>query len=525
MTELLYPIDASVADPAKTAFELPKTGEVVTYGELEVRSLQVANLFRKCGLVPGDHIILLAENCRQFLEICFAADRAGLYYTPIGIHVTGEEAEHIVSNSGADLWIVTGKKPEIARHLCKTLPLVTHRFTIGTKIDECQEWNAAVAAQSCDLITDEVQGLDMLYSSGTTGRPKGIKWPLDNLPPGKQTRMVRTLVGIFGYSSQTLYLSPAPLYHAAPLRHCMTIIKVGGTVIIMEQFDAEIALDLIQSRGVTHSKWVPTMFIRLLKLPKNVRQNYDCSSLKVAVHAAAPCPVHVKKAMIDWWGPILHEYYSGTEGNGFCALNSHEWLEHEGSVGRALDGKLHICDDDGNELPVGSIGTIFFSDGRKFSYHNDLESTRKAYNRHGWSTIGDIGRVDEDGFLYLSDRKSFVIISGGVNIYPQETENILLAHPNVEDAAVIGVPNEDFGEEVKAVVQLVEGCEPTATLATELIEFCRENLSKIKCPRSVDFRLALPREETGKLYKKKLRDEYWEKFRAPEEYHKNKKKH
>ncbi|WP_323765857.1 acyl-CoA synthetase [Marinovum sp.] len=509
MTELLYPIAPEARDPDKIAYEIAETGETVTYAALEHHSRQAAQLFRACGLKPGDHIALLSENNRQFLEICFAADRAGLYYTPISTHATPAEAEYIVANCDARLWIVTARKPEIARHLAAALPQVQHRYTIGGAVPPCADWDEARSAQPTTRIADEAQGLDMLYSSGTTGRPKGIKWPRPDSAPGGRTRMVDTLSGIFGYGPDTRYLSPAPLYHAAPLRHSMTNIKMGGTVTITQRFDAETALKLIESRRITHSQWVPTMFQRLLKLPDEVRQGYDCSSLKVAVHAAAPCPVHVKEAMIDWWGPILHEYYSGTEGNGFCALNSKEWLAHPGSVGRALDGVLHICDEDGRELPPGEVGTVWFSDGRQFAYHNDPDATAKAYDARGWSTIGDIGRLDADGYLYLSDRKSFVIISGGVNIYPQETENLLLSHPEVEDAAVIGVPNEDFGEEVKAVVQLVTGCAPSPAKAEELIAFCREKLSPIKCPRSVDFRDRLPREATGKLYKRKLRDAYW----------------
>ena len=508
MTDLLYPIAPEVRDPNKIAYEIAETGETVTYAELERCSRQAAQLFRACGLKPGDHIALLSENNRQFLEICFAADRAGLYYTPISTHATPSEVEYIVGNCDARLWILTAGKPEIARHLASALPQVQHRFTIGGAVAPCADWDAARAAQPTTRIADEAQGLDMLYSSGTTGRPKGIKWPRPDVRPGGRTRMVDTLSGIFGYDAESRYLSPAPLYHAAPLRHSMTNIKMGGTVTIMQRFDAETALKLIEDRGITHSQWVPTMFQRLLKLPEEVRQRYDCSSLKIAVHAAAPCPVHVKRAMISWWGPILHEYYSGTEGNGLCALNSAEWLEHPGSVGRAVDGVLHICDEDGHELPAGAVGTVWFSGGRRFAYHNDPAATDRAYDTRGWSTIGDIGRLDDEGYLYLTDRKSFVIISGGVNIYPQETEDVLLSHPAVEDAAVIGVPNEEFGEEVKAVVQLMPGTAPTPELAEQMVAFCRSRLSAIKCPRSVDFRDKLPREATGKLYKRRLRDEY-----------------
>jgi len=495
--------------PDKTAFSIAETGDVVTFDQLERRTNQVAQLFRACGLRPGDHIVLLAENCRQFLEICFAADRAGLYYTAISTHATTDEAVFITEHCGASLWIVSEHKSATAEHLSAKLPRVKHRFMIGQSIDGCLEWDAAVAMQPETRISDECQGLDMLYSSGTTGRPKGIKWQRADEAPGQETMLVSLLGGLFGYTSETRYLSPAPLYHAAPLRHSMTVIKLGGTVTVMQRFDAERALQLIEAERVTHSQWVPTMFVRMLKLPDDVRLKYDCSTQRVAIHAAAPCPVAIKEAMLEWWGPILHEYYAGTENNGFCAITSEEWQAHKGSVGKALLGKMHICDEDGNELPTGAIGTVYFSEGHPFSYHNDAERTAAAYNDQGWSTLGDIGRVDDDGYLYLLDRKSFVIISGGVNIYPQETENHLVNHPKVMDAAVFGIPSEDFGEEIKAVVQLVEAMDANAQLETELIGYCREHLSSLKCPKSIDFVAQLPRHANGKLLKREIRDRYW----------------
>ena len=317
------------------------------------------------------------------------------------------------------------------------------------------------------------------------------------------------LTSLFGYGPDTRYLSPAPLYHAAPLRHSMVTIKMGGTVFVMDRFDAVGALQLIETHRITHSQWVPTMFVRLLKLPPEQRAQFDLSSMKMAVHAAAPCPVDIKREMIDWWGEIIHEYYAGTENNGFTTISTQEWLEHPGSVGRAKLGVIHICDASGAELPIGAEGEIYFENGHQFAYHNDPEKTAACTNALGWTTLGDIGRLDSDGYLYLTDRKSFVIISGGVNIYPQETEDVLLGHPSVLDAAVIGVPSEDFGEEVKAVVQLMPSQVPSPELADSLIEYCRARLSSIKCPRSIDFRTDLPRSATGKLYKRKLRDEFW----------------
>jgi len=509
MTDLLYPIAPATADHEKVAFVIAETGEAVTFAGLEQASNRAARLFRACGVGRGDHIVLLAENCRQFLEICFAADRAGLYYTAISTHATAEEAAYITRHCGASLWIVSEAKAAIAETLVARLPDITHRFMIGEPIAGCRSWDRCVAEQSTGRIDDELQGLDMLYSSGTTGRPKGIRWQQTHEPPGGETMLVKLLGQLFGYSADTRYLSPAPLYHAAPLRHSMTVIKLGGTVTIMRRFDAERALRLIEANRITHSQWVPTMFVRMLKLPDEVRLAYDCSSQQVALHAAAPCPVHVKEQMLEWWGPILHEYYAGTENNGFCAITSSEWLAHRGSVGRALLGKLHICDDDGYALPAGASGGVYFSDGHPFAYHSDPERTAAAHNHLGWSTLGDIGRLDDEGYLYLLDRKSFVVVSGGVNIYPQETEDLLIGHPKILDAAVFGIPNEDLGEEIKAVVQLVDRRDDSPALTAELIAHCRSHLSSIKCPKSIDIVDQLPRHANGKLLKRELRARYW----------------
>ena len=352
----------------------------------------------------------------------------------------------------------------------------------------------------------------MLYSSGPTGRPKGIKVPLSGEPLGGAGGLLGLTQALYQMDENVRYLSPAPLYHSAPLRYNMAVMRHGGTSVIMERFDPEEALALIEKHQLTHGQFVPTMFVRMLKLPEADRLRYDVSSLKVAIHAAAPCPVPVKQAMMDWWGPVIHEYYAGTEGNGFCAAGPQEWLAHPGTVGRPLLGAVHICDDDGRELPPGETGTIYFSDGGTFEYHNDPDKTADSQHpsQRGWTTLGDMGYLDDDGFLFLTDRKTFMIISGGVNIYPQEVENLLVTHEKVADVAVFGVPNEEFGEEVKAVVQPISMALAGPELAEELIAFCRANLAHLKCPRSVDFEAELPRHPTGKLYKRLLRDRYWE---------------
>jgi long-chain acyl-CoA synthetase len=349
----------------------------------------------------------------------------------------------------------------------------------------------------------------MLYSSGTTGRPKGIKSPLTGEPIEAPTTLSQLAQAWFRIGPDTVYLSPAPLYHAAPLRWCMAVQKLGGTVIVMEHFDAERALSLIEKYRVTASQWVPTHFVRMLRLPASIRSKYDVSSLKVAVHAAAPCPVPVKEQMIEWWGPVLYEYYAGSEGNGMTFIASSDWLRKKGSVGKAVYGELHICDDEGNELPRNQEGSVYFSGGRDFTYHNAPEKTLQCRNEQGWSTLGDIGYVDDDGFLFLTERKAFMIISGGVNIYPQEIENLLVSHPKVMDVAVVGGPDDEMGEKVIAVVQPVDWEEAGDKLAVELNAFARAHLSHVKTPRQIDFMQELPRHGNGKLYKRLLRDAYW----------------
>ncbi|MCR9178266.1 MAG: acyl-CoA synthetase [Alphaproteobacteria bacterium] len=510
MTTNLYPYQPRTfaGEPGRLAFRMTASGEAVTFAELEARANQGAHLLRKLGVQIGDHIAVLMENRREFLEICFAADRAGIYYTTISTHLTGDEVDYILQDCGARFLVASDRYLDlldgltvVARRGCVTM-------IVGDMPPSFESWSKAVSGQPETPIQDEAQGLDMLYSSGTTGRPKGILWPLPDDMPGGRTMLVDLLTSLFGYAAEARYLCPAPLYHAAPLRHTMVTIKMGGSAFIMDRFDAQEALRLIEVERITHSQWVPTMFIRMLKLPEEERTRYDTSSMVMAVHAAAPCPVDVKRQMIDWWGPIIHEYYAGTENNGFTAITTPEWLDHPGSVGRAKLGVIHICDEKGRELPPGSEGEVYFENGHRFAYHNDPEKTAASTNDQGWTTLGDIGRVDEEGYLYLTDRKSFMIISGGVNIYPQEIEDVLLGHPSVLDAAVFGIPNEDFGEEVKAVVQPIPPLAGGKALRDELMGLCHQKLSSIKCPRSIDFRKSLPRTATGKLFKRRLRQEF-----------------
>ena len=508
----MHPYIHAQKTPSKPAYIMASTGETVTFKELDERSNQLAHLFRAAGLKAGDAIAIFMDNNVRYFEICWAAQRAGLYFTCVPSRLTASEVAYIVGDCGARLLFVSKALEPVAAQLVseKLIPKVERCFAIGGDIPGYEDYEAARAGFPTTPIADQTAGTDMLYSSGTTGRPKGVKHPLTGGPIDEANGLTGLAQLLYGFDENTIYLSPAPLYHAAPLRWCMTAQRLGGTVIVMEHFDAEEALKLIEKYKVTHSQWVPTMFVRMLKMPEDVRKKYDVSSLKVAIHAAAPCPIPVKQQMIDWWGPVIFEYYAGSEGNGFCALDSKEWLAHKGSVGKALNAIVHICDDEGNELPIGEAGTLYFESATQFEYHNDPKKT--AESRHpvtGWSTLGDIGRVDEEGYLYLTDRKAFMIISGGVNIYSQEAENTLVLHPKVADVAVIGVPNEDFGEEVKAVVQPVDWNDAGPALEAELLEFCKQHLSPIKCPRSVDFEEQLPRHPTGKLYKRLIRDRYW----------------
>jgi long-chain acyl-CoA synthetase len=436
--------------------------------------------------------------------------RAGLYCTPINWHLKPAEAGYIVEDCGARAVVTSAALGALATGFEHQMGSVAIRLVVDGELPGWERYEEAVAKFPAEPLESEVDGTFMFYSSGTTGRPKGIKPPLPNSPYGSApTPLLLLLQHLFGFTPDAVYLCPAPLYHAAPLGWSTTIQRFGGTVVVMESFDARAALEAIERHHITHAQFVPTHFVRMLKLDDADRHAADLSSLRLAVHAAAPCPVEVKRQMLDWWGPIIHEYYAGSEGNGFCYVGSEDWLAHPGTVGKPVLGVIHVLDEEGTELAVGETGQIWFESATRFEYHNDPEKTRNAFNASGWSSLGDIGRVDEEGFLYLTDRASHMIISGGVNIYPQEVENELTLHPAVADVAVIGVPNADFGEEVKAVVVPAPGVEAGDQLEADLIAFCRERLAKYKCPASIDFADELPRLPTGKLLKRELRSQYW----------------
>jgi long-chain acyl-CoA synthetase len=493
------------------AFIMADSGEMVTYGEYEARTNRLAHLLRDAGLKKFDHYSIFMENNNRYLECCGAGERSGLYYTCVNHYLKADELAYILNNSESKVLIISAEKLAVTKEALNDCKSISLCLVVGGETEGgiFRNFESAAEPFPATPILDEALGTSMLYSSGTTGRPKGILRPLPDCQPAENLPLYAFLSDLWQYREDMIYLSPAPLYHSAPQAATHLTIRKGGTVIIMERFDPEEYLALISRYQVTHSQLVPTMFSRMLKMPEEIRAAADLSSLEIAIHAAAPCPTQVKQAMIDWWGPIIHEYYGATEGLGFTALDSHEWLANKGSVGKVILGELHVLDEDGNPSPAGEPGELWFKTATEFTYFNNNEKTQEAMSTDGtMSTVGDVGYV-KDGYLYLTDRSTFMIISGGVNIYPQETEDLLITHPKIADAAVFGVPHEDLGEEVKAVVQVMDGIVADQELIEELASYCAENLSRQKCPRSFDFEAELPRLPTGKLYKRLLKDRYW----------------
>ncbi|QWC56696.1 AMP-binding protein [Erythrobacter sp. 3-20A1M] len=498
----MHPITHAAERPYHPAIIMAASGETVTFGELDRRANRWSRLFRHRGLESEDRVAVLMENRREYLEILWGAQRSGIMLVPLSTRLARPEVEYILRDADAKLLLISQHYATRMGDLANVCPV------LGLEGDDV---DAQLATFDDGPIADPVPGQVMLYSSGTTGRPKGIVPPP---PPNDDVQATNPLVAlaVHGVGMPTdgsiVYLSPAPLYHAAPLGWCATVHRLGGTIVVMESFDPAEALAAIERYRVTDSQWVPTHFVRMLKLPESERTAHDLSSHRRAIHAAAPCPEAIKRAMIDWWGPILVEYYAGSESVGMTMIGSADWLDHPGSVGCALYGRVHICGPDDADLPPGENGLVYFENDRIPSYHNDADKTASALNRHGWMTLGDIGHLDADGFLYLTDRASHMIISGGVNIYPQEVENLLVGHPAVADAAVIGVPDPDMGETVLAVVQPLSMEDAGPALAQELLAFLEPQIARMKLPRRIEFRPDLPREANGKLYKRELRDEY-----------------
>ncbi|OBG20592.1 fatty-acid--CoA ligase FadD4 [Mycobacterium sp. 852002-51057_SCH5723018] len=497
----------------KPAIILYPSGTVITFDDLEARANRLAHRFRQAGLREGDTVAILMENNEHIHAVMWAARRSGLYYVPINTHLTAAEAAYIIDNSAAKAIIGSAALRDTCAELRDNLPgglpdlLMLASDKERADLPGWERYPECVARQPDTPIDDELEGDLLQYSSGTTGRPKGIKRELPHVSPAEAPGMMSALVG-FWMNPDTVYLSPAPLYHTAPSVWSMTTQAGGITTVVMEKFDPEGALDAIQRYRVTHGQFVPAMFTRMLKLPQAVRDSYDLSSLQRVMHAAAPCPVEIKKQMIDWWGPIVDEYYASSEAIGSTLISAEDWLAHPGSVGKPMNCQIHILGEDGTELPPGQAGEIYFEGGFNFEYLNDPTKTAASRDRHGWATVGDIGYLDDDGYLYLTDRRHHMIISGGVNIYPQEAENLLVTHPKVLDAAVFGVPDDEMGQRVMAAVQTVDPADATDGFADQLTAWLRDRLAHYKCPRKIAFEAQLPRTDTGKLYKNGLIEKY-----------------
>jgi len=512
----MHPYQHALTHPDRLAFVVADTGEKLTYRQLDELTNQGAHLFRKLGLRPGDRIGLLLKNSPAFPVAYWAGQRAGLIVTLLSTHLKPSEASYILANCRARVLITSADVGETAQVLARDhqelVAELEHVISVGQEpLAGAISWEEA-AAFPVTPISDQISGYYMIYSSGTTGRPKGIVLQHQPGPIEQESSIEETSRLSVGNLEPLVTFNAAPLYHGAPLVSMITTLRGGGTAVVLRKFDAVAALRAIETWRVTFAQFVPTMFVRMLALPDAVRKSFDLSSLRLVHHAAAPCPISVKRRMLDWFGPIIHEYYSGTEANGVCFISPEEWLRKPGSVGRAIFGKIHVCNEDGDELPTGSEGLIYFENDRPFEYLNDRERTVAALHpRHPtWSTIGDIGRIDDDGYLFLTDRRDFTIISGGVNIYPRITEDALIQHPAVADVAVIGVPDNDLGEAVKAIVEPKDWSAASPELERALIDHCRALISRTSCPRSVDFVRELPRLPTGKLAKHELRRPYWE---------------
>lgn len=497
-------------DSGKAAVILYPSGNTIDFAELEARANRLAHFFRQAGLREGETVAAILENNQHAHAVMWAARRSGLYYVLVNTHLTAAEAAYIVDNSGAKAVIGSRAMRKVCEALSEHLPggLPGMLLIADDDLEGWQRYPECVADRPSYPISDEREGDLLQYSSGTTGRPKGIRRELPQVAPADAPNILMPLMNAVGINRESVYLSPAPLYHTAPSYWSMVVQSLGATTVIMEKFDPELALECIQRYRITHGQFVPAMFVRMLKLPQSVRNSYDISSLQRVVHAAAPCPVEIKRRMIEWWGPIIDEYYASSEAVGASFIRADDWLSHPGSVGRPLVGVPHILDGDGNEVPNGEVGEIYYEGGHSFEYLKDDAKTAASHDRHGWATVGDLGYLDSEGYLYLTDRRHHMIISGGVNIYPQEAEDLLVTHPKVLDAAVFGIPDDEMGQSVKGVVQTVDPDDATKEFADELLVWLRERLAHYKCPRSISCEPQLPRTDAGKLYKQELVKKY-----------------
>ncbi|QWF76915.1 acyl-CoA synthetase [Amycolatopsis sp. CA-230715] len=496
--------------PERIAVVTPEGAEV-SYGALAAKANAYARGLRALGLETGDAIVVLQPNGEELLAAYFAAIQSGLYVVVVNWHLVGPEVAYILSDSGAKAFLAHERFADVAEAAAEEAGLpASARFAVG-HVEGFRRIEELGAGEGDGRPAERTAGSPMLYTSGTTGRPKGVRRPLTGADPDQVPAASTWFFGIFGLApgDDHVHLCGSPLYHTAVLNFVAISIQLGHPAVLMDRWDAEEMLRLIQRYRVTHSHMVPTQFRRLLALPPEVRDAYDVSSLRSMIHGAAPCPLEVKRRMLDWWGPVVTEYYAATEGGG-TTITGEEWLRKPGSVGKAWPGSVvKILDDEGAEVPAGQIGTVYLKmGGSTFEYHKDRAKTEKA--RVGdLFTLGDVGHLDEDGYLFLHDRKADLIISGGVNIYPAEIEGELVMHPKVADVAVFGVPHDDWGEEIKAVVQPAPDAVAGDELTGELLDYAKGRLAKFKLPKSIDYVDELPRDPNGKLYKRKLRDPYW----------------
>lgn len=511
MNGVAHPWEHLAANADKPSVIIADTGETLTYGQLMSHANQCAHLLKALGCAGGDTIALLSENNATYAELCWAAKNSGLYYACVSSHLNVDDATYVVANSDAKILIASHGYLEMARAIVDQLQGRVRLLVFGGLADPAESYEQLRDLQPDTRPENSRRGASMLYSSGTTGRPKGIRTPLIDVPPTVPPVRHQLLVETFSLLADSVFINPGPFYHAAPLRIMMALHRIGGTAIGFRKFDTETVLRAIERYGATHGFFVPTMFTRMLRLPDSVLNSVNVSTMRCAIHGAAPCTVQTKEAMMAWWGPVLYELYGGTEGCGHTFISPQEWLRKKGSVGKAARGcTIRIVDDRRRPLPPNQVGNIYMGNGRRFDYYKDAEKTADAHDADGLATMGDIGYVDEDGYLFLTDRQAHMIISGGVNIYPQEAENVLSTHPAIADVAVIGIPHPDFGEEVKAVVQPKVPIDDPGPLAADIIAYCRARLSTYKCPRSVDFVSELPRNEAGKLLKQVVKQRYWQ---------------
>lgn len=502
-------MDLGDVSPDRAAVILHPSGRVVTFGELDESANRLSNYFRRRGLMAGDTVAVLMENNAHIHAVMWAARRSGLYFTLVNSHLTAREAAYVVHDCGARALISSHAMREVCnaleQHLPKGLPSIA--LLADGDLHSWQRYPECAAEESILFTPDGREGQLLQYSAGSTGRPKGIRRPPSSGHNGCPT-LPTPVFAALGVTAESVYLSPAPTYHTAPAMWTMSAQAVGATTVMMEHFDAEAALECIDRYRVTHAQFVPTMFVRMLRLPGHVRNRFKLASLQRVIHAAAPCPPVIKHQMIEWWGPIIDEYYGSSEGAGISFIRAEEWLARPGSVGKPILGRPHILDDNGDELPPGDVGDVYFEGGYPFEYLNDSAQTASSRSVEGWVTVGDIGFLDDDGYLYLTDRRNNTIISGGVNIYPQEVENVLIGHPWVADVAVFGVPDDDLGQAVMAVVELTDHIRSGAAVSADLMSWARDRLARHKRPRALAFEPQLPRTDTGKLFKSRLIAKY-----------------